>query len=379
LIVAGDCCTDDSETVVQSFGDERVRWLNLSENSGSKSLPLNAAAEIARGRLIAYLAHDDVWHPAHLETVVKAIEESGADFAYSVAIYVPPPGETRRAVSGIFPNGFRLGYALVHSTVIHSKTVFDRVGPWPDFRKTQIPGDHLFWNRVAEAGLRFQFVPKATVWKIDASSRPGCYLDQRCDDQARCFQLVEEDPDFAEKELIEVVRSAMIYGLGPLETYKVGRDAPLGGHIHRLRQIRGLEPAEPMEMLPAEINESAFCIEIVAQLPQVAFAGEVLEFEVRIENKTAFKLTSNGPFPMHFGYHWLHADGSMAVLSGQRTQLIPPLPPHSSLHYVVRVTLPDEPGSYQLQPALVQELIRWFDGLAGTRLYPFEVKAPHVP
>ena len=40
LIVAGDCCTDDSEAVVQSFGDARVRWLNLSENSGSKSLPL---------------------------------------------------------------------------------------------------------------------------------------------------------------------------------------------------------------------------------------------------------------------------------------------------------------------------------------------------
>jgi hypothetical protein len=379
LIVVGDCCTDDSQEVVESFADRRIQWLNLKENSGSKSLPQNAGIERARGEYIAYLAHDDLWHPAHLETLVDAIEQSGSDFAYTVAVYVPPPGETRRHISGVFPDHFRNGYALVHSSVIHRKSVLERMGNWPDYRRTQLPGDHLFWNRAAQAGLLFFGVPKLTVWKFNASSRPGCYRDQKCDEQAHYFELLQQDPALVEKELIDVARSAMVYGLGPLETYKVGRDAPPGGHVHRLRQIRSLEPPEPMEMLPSEINESAFRIEIVAQLPRIASAGEVLEFEVRIENNTAFKLSSNEPFPIHFGYHWLHADGSIAVFDGARAQLIPPLSPHSSLHYFVRVTLPEEAGSYQLQPALVQEGVRWFDGIAAARLHSFEVRRTQVP
>src|ERR1044072_5801568 len=103
LIVAGDCCTDDSEAVVRSFGDPRVRWLNLTENSGSKSLPLNAALKIARGEFVAYLGHDDLWHIDHLQTVVDGIARSGADFVYTVGVYIPPEGETQRPVAGIFP------------------------------------------------------------------------------------------------------------------------------------------------------------------------------------------------------------------------------------------------------------------------------------
>src|SRR6476620_5254442 len=140
-IVAGDCCTDDSEVVVQSFGDSRVRWLNLAENSGSKSLPLNAALKIARGKYIAYLGHDDLWHPDHLKTVVEVMEKGGTDFVYTVGVYIPPPGETQRPVGGIFPEPFRSGYVLLHSCVLHAKDAIERSGEWPDYRKTQIPGD----------------------------------------------------------------------------------------------------------------------------------------------------------------------------------------------------------------------------------------------
>jgi hypothetical protein len=365
VIVAGDCCTDDSEAVVQSFGDGRVRWLNLTENSGSKSLPLNAAVKIARGELIAYLGHDDLWHPRHLETVVNGIDESGADFAYSVAVYIPPPGETQRPVAGIFPGEFRSGHVLLHSAVIHRKSAFERTGEWPDYRKTQIPGDQLFWVRAAEAGLRFCHIPKVTVWKFNASSRPGCYLDQRCEEQATYFKLLEDDPELGEKELIAALRSAMIHGLSPLEVDKVGRDAPPGAHIDRLLQVRGLRPTEPMQLLPASVTDSDFRIEFAAPLPPNARAGEVLEFEVRLHNDTDFALSSEEPFPVLLAYHWLAADGSIAVHEGRRSFLVPPLPPRTSRYYYVRVEVPPTAGSYQLQTALLQEKARWFDAVAA--------------
>jgi GT2 family glycosyltransferase len=374
LIVVGDCCTDDSEEVVRSFGDARIQWLNLRANSGSKSIPQNAGIERARGEYIAYLAHDDLWHPAHIETLLNAIEESAADFAHTIALYVPPPGETERSISGVFPDKFRAGYALVHSSVIHRKNVVERIGNWPDSRSTHIPGDHLFWTRAADAGLRFFSVPKVTVWKFNASSRPDCYRHRRCDEQAHYFQLIQQDPELAEKELIDVARSAMIHGLGPLETYKVGRDAPPGGHVHRLRQIRGLEPPEPMEMLPPEINEGSFRIEIAEALPGVVAPGARLEFEVRIENSSAFSLSSNHPYPVQLSYHWLNAEGSIAVYDGERAQLIPPLPPASSLHYFMKVQSPKMAGTYQLQLSLVQEKVRWFDGAADGNFPTVEVR-----
>ncbi len=336
---------------------------------------MNAAIKIARGKYIGYLGHDDLWHPDHLKTVVEAIEENDADFVYTVGVYIPPPGEKQRPVGGIFPEEFRAGHVLLHSCVLHAKDAMQRSGEWPDYRQTQIPGDQLFWVNAVNAGLRFVGIPKVTVWKFNSSSRPGCYIDQPCEEQAHYFKLIEEDPALGEKELIAALRSAMMHGLSPLETDKVGRDAPPGGHIRRLRQIRGLEPAEPMEPLPPELTESAFRIEVTARLPRVVHAGEVLEVEARIENRSDTKLSSSLPCPVHLSYHWLRPDGTVAVYDGERSHIIPPLPPQETRHYFVRFQVPDEPGSYQLQPALVQEGVRWLDATPYGGLFPIEVRS----
>src|ERR1041385_1945984 len=67
LIVVGDGCTDDSAEVVASFQDPRVSWHNLPSNCGSQSIPNNKGLELARGQYVAYLGHDDIWLPQHLE------------------------------------------------------------------------------------------------------------------------------------------------------------------------------------------------------------------------------------------------------------------------------------------------------------------------
>ncbi|MDQ6622296.1 MAG: hypothetical protein M3Y86_02255, partial [Verrucomicrobiota bacterium] len=312
-------------------------------------------------------------------TVVRALEESGADFAYSVAVYVPPPGQTERHVSGIFPEPFRAGYALVHSSVIHRKSVFARIGPWPDSRTTQIPGDQLFWQRAAEAGLRFTPVPKLTVWKFNASSRPNCYIEKKADEQARYLEWLRDDPDLAEKELIEVARSAMQHGLRPLTNNRVGRDAPPGAHVHLLRQIRGLEPLPPMEPLPLAAEAQPFRVAIVEEFPATLRAGERFEIEVRIENGSDFELCSNSPAPIYFAYHWRDAEGAIAIFDGLRSPLLPPLPARSTLHYVVTIAAPNESGIYQLEPALIQEGVRWFEEIDGAPRPRVQVRADNGP
>jgi len=54
LLVIGDCCTDDSESVVTRLAqtDSRIRWINLPQNSGQQAGPNNEVLRIARGELI---------------------------------------------------------------------------------------------------------------------------------------------------------------------------------------------------------------------------------------------------------------------------------------------------------------------------------------
>src|SRR3954454_8989205 len=78
LLVVGDGCTDDSEQVVASIDDPRVRWINLPENTRHQSGPNNEGLRQARGELIAYLGHDDLWLPHHLAAHVAAIDASAA-------------------------------------------------------------------------------------------------------------------------------------------------------------------------------------------------------------------------------------------------------------------------------------------------------------
>src|SRR2546423_11552054 len=92
LLVVGDGCTDDSQIVVASIGDPRVRWINLPANTGHQSGPNNEGLRQARGEIIAYLGHDDLWLPHHLATLVGALDEQRADLAYALVAYVGPEG-----------------------------------------------------------------------------------------------------------------------------------------------------------------------------------------------------------------------------------------------------------------------------------------------
>ena len=103
MIVVGDACTDDSEDVVRGIGDERVRWENLERNSGSQSVPNNRGIALARGEYIAYLGHDDLWHPQHVAHLVTAIEGSGSGLAIATTLALGPPGSNVRALVTTIP------------------------------------------------------------------------------------------------------------------------------------------------------------------------------------------------------------------------------------------------------------------------------------
>ncbi|MGH2362126.1 MAG: glycosyltransferase family 2 protein, partial [bacterium] len=66
-LIIGDACTDDTASVVASYEDPRIRFINLSTHCGEQTGPNNAGFELTAGELVAYLNHDDLWFFDHLE------------------------------------------------------------------------------------------------------------------------------------------------------------------------------------------------------------------------------------------------------------------------------------------------------------------------
>jgi glycosyltransferase involved in cell wall biosynthesis len=187
VLVVGDGCTDDSEVVVAAIGDPRVRWINLPANSGHQSGPNNEGIGQAKGELIAYLGHDDLWLPHHLDSLVAAIDRSGAAMAHSLVACVEPGAE-------VWPVAPWPEYGMwgPPSCTLHRRSVMNTVGGWRDYRELDVPPEVDLWRRAQKAGFRFTFVERLTAIKLPASVRRDVYQTKPCHEQADWFARTGE-------------------------------------------------------------------------------------------------------------------------------------------------------------------------------------------
>lgn len=82
LIIVDDCSTDNTDKIVGSFKDERIRFLKNAKNSGA-ALTRNRAIREAKGEWIAFLDSDDLWLPQKLEKQIAFMKEKGYTFSFT--------------------------------------------------------------------------------------------------------------------------------------------------------------------------------------------------------------------------------------------------------------------------------------------------------
>lgn len=82
LLVVDDCSADNTEEVVMSFGDSRIRYIRNAVNSGA-AVSRNRALKEARGRWIAFLDSDDLWTADKLERQIAFMVNNGYSFSYT--------------------------------------------------------------------------------------------------------------------------------------------------------------------------------------------------------------------------------------------------------------------------------------------------------
>lgn len=137
-IVVGDCCGPETGEVVGSFADPRLRYVNLPERCGEQSLPNSVGMRLANSPLLAFLNHDDLWLPDHLEIAQAALDDPSVDFFFGVSAFADERAERRprfhrlnnqpRVLLDCF-HGSKMFFEPASAWVFR-KSLAERVGDW---------------------------------------------------------------------------------------------------------------------------------------------------------------------------------------------------------------------------------------------------------
>jgi glycosyltransferase involved in cell wall biosynthesis len=273
LWVIGDACTDDTETVVASFEDPRIRFVNLAENVGEQSGPNNEGVRRSRGRYIAFLNHDDLWLPDHLARCMEDIEASGADLVYTLNDVVKKrngrwqPHRTAAAGPGL---GYDPRIQVPASCWFFRRELVETVGPWRFYQQSHLIPSQDWLFRAWKARKALRLVPRLTVVCFPSGRRRNSYAERQENEQQAYLERIRNEPDFRERELADMVVGYRMHWLDfqapedlisqafrnvraklllklkihPQASANFFRFFRKGAYLDMLRQIRGLPPLQ---------------------------------------------------------------------------------------------------------------------------------------
>ena len=120
----------------------------------------NAGFAQVTGAYCTYIVGDDLPHPHMIEELAKALDETGADVAYSDFTVVQDDGRIMRLVrkpdydfKACFADWFHLGVSCLHRS-----EWLTRLGLMDE--AWQVANDYAYYLRMAKAGARFVHLPR---------------------------------------------------------------------------------------------------------------------------------------------------------------------------------------------------------------------------
>jgi len=240
VIVVGDGCTDDSAEIVAGFGDPRLAWHNRDGNSGNQAAPNDEGLARARAPWVAYLGHDDLWHPRHLEHLMATAAGRDAGLVHSIALHYGPPESGVVTASGVEPTGGHQARPnLRPSAVAHRRELAAAAGGWSHPGSPDRPADDAFFARLWDAGVRFAGSNRATAFTFPASWRRDAYRRLDVTQQRALAERLAAETDRVERELVRLL-VAQADGTGGL-ALEPEPPQPAGWREAR-RRFKGLEP-----------------------------------------------------------------------------------------------------------------------------------------
>lgn len=166
LLISDDASTDNTEQVVESFSDKRIRFTKNEINKGVIHIR-NKAVTNSTGEYIAFLDDDDEWMPEKLEKQINIIEgrphSLGAVYtgAHSIdtklgkVVKITTPKYRGNILKELLENNI-----IITSSIVVKKRCFEKVGLFdPEYRSAS---DFDMWIRLAEE-YDFNYVKDSLV------------------------------------------------------------------------------------------------------------------------------------------------------------------------------------------------------------------------
>lgn len=120
LIVCDNCSTDNTEEIVRSFADPRIKYVRNSKNLGLVGNS-NRCIELADGEYICILHHDDVMMPDNIERKVRLMDECpNVGFVHSDVLLIDEAGNRlkRKMFSGAQHNYIKDGLSIFRHYIL---------------------------------------------------------------------------------------------------------------------------------------------------------------------------------------------------------------------------------------------------------------------
>jgi teichuronic acid biosynthesis glycosyltransferase TuaG len=153
LLIADDCSTDQTATVVETLAasDPRIKLIRQPRNGGP-ALARQAAIERATGRFLAFLDSDDLWRPAKLERQVAFAMKNHAALSYTAFRRINETGTVTGRLIDVPPS---LNYEqLLKNTSIATVTALvDRDIAGNIAMKNEPYDDFCLWLSILKPGL----------------------------------------------------------------------------------------------------------------------------------------------------------------------------------------------------------------------------------
>lgn len=244
LVVSDGPAAPGLATTVTRF-DKRFHLVERADRCGSQFAPNNHGWELATGRFIAYLGHDDIWVPGHLAALADAFaRRPSADFAASGCVHFGPPGSGggSAGVTGLFDPDDRwmaLSHFFPPSSVAHRRDLADDMR-WPDANVVRRPVDSQFMLTAAQRGCVFTSTGTVTVLKFNSALRYLSYLSPDDDEQRAALALTLDAT--ALDELIETaLADAASSGNYMTARHPRENDLQPGETVRKHARVRGID------------------------------------------------------------------------------------------------------------------------------------------
>lgn len=164
LLVIDDASTDDTETVVQSFNDDRIIFFKNEKNMGS-NFSRNFGLRNANGDFIAFLDDDDYYSNNNKFSRQLELFNRNNDLVFAGCGYFDKSMDRKRIprISGNISEKLLLSFSDIETSTILIKTsVINKVG----FLDERLPSEqnHDYFFRISKHG-KFDYLAEIMVIK----------------------------------------------------------------------------------------------------------------------------------------------------------------------------------------------------------------------